>query len=87
MPEISGIAIAALVVLVVLLIYGVAWRLTRGRSLTARTLVRGGLAVLILGPLLLLALPTYRSFDSESMPPEGSPSPSLSDEEARERVR
>lgn len=92
MPEISGIVIAALVVLVALVIYGIAWRLTRGRSLVARALVRGGLAVLMLAPLVLLALPTYQSYaplDKELSDDIGAPSPSrdLSDEEARERVR
>lgn len=89
MPEIPGIVIAALVVLVALIIYGIAWRLTRGRSLTARALVRGGLAVLILAPLALLALPTYQSYAplEKELGAPGSPSPSLSEEEARERVR
>jgi len=46
---IAGIAAAAL-------IYFLAWRLTRGRSLGVRALVRAGLPLLVLGPVLAVAL-------------------------------
>lgn len=92
MPDIPVIAIAAIVVVVALLVYGIAWRLTRGRSLVARTLVRGGLAVLILAPLVLAAmLPAYQS--APPFPANGDSAetaqdePTISDQEARERVR
>ena len=90
MPEIPGLAIVALVVVVALVIYGIAWRLTRGRSLVTRTLVRGGLALLILAPIALAALiPSYKSYApiDEELDAGAPPPASMSKEEARDRVR
>ena len=51
MFALSGLSIAALGVLVALILYGVGWRLTSGRSIGVRLLVRGGLLLLIAVPV------------------------------------
>ncbi len=60
MPDIPGVVWAALAVLVAVLVYVFAWRATRGGALVMQILVRGGLAVLILAPLLLVLAPATR---------------------------
>jgi esterase/lipase superfamily enzyme len=50
MPDITSTLVFAFVVVALLLAYLLAWRATRGRSLVARAIVRGGLPLLIAAP-------------------------------------
>ncbi len=65
MPEIPGVVLVALVVLVAVVIYVLAWRATRGGSAVMRVLVRGGLALVFAAPLglVLLTSSVQRTFD------------------------
>jgi esterase/lipase superfamily enzyme len=83
MFALSGLAVAALGVLAALIIYGLAWRATSGRSYGAKILVRGGLLLLIAVPLagfLLLSPVMHRGADQRE-PQLSSP---LQDELLRE---
>jgi esterase/lipase superfamily enzyme len=88
MPEFAGPVIVLAVVVVVILLYVLAWRATRGRSLAARALVRGGLLLVVSVPLIAVA------FLSFGLPPamdkldgrlSGAPRPDEIGEMARER--
>ena len=61
MPEIPGVVWGALAVLIAVAVYVVAWRATRGRSAVMQILVRGGLAVLLMAPLMLALTPARQS--------------------------
>ncbi len=64
MPEIPGVIWGALAVLVAVVLYILAWRATRGRSAVMQILVRGGLAVLLTAPVILVLTPaTHSPFD------------------------
>jgi esterase/lipase superfamily enzyme len=83
MLALSGLAVAALSVLAALIVYGLAWWATSGRSYGAKILVRGGLLLLIAVPLagfLLLSPAMHRAAD-EREPQLSSP---LQDELLRE---
>ena len=62
MFALSGLALAALGVLAALIVYGLAWRATSGRSTGVQVLVRGGLLLLIAVPVagMLLLSPAMR---------------------------
>jgi esterase/lipase superfamily enzyme len=76
----SGTLYAVVIVLGALAavaLYFLAWRVTRGKSMAMRAVVRGGLAVLIAVPLgLALVLPTFQSFKSIDTGLESAPKPS-----------
>ncbi len=61
MFALSGLALAALGVLAALIVYGLAWRATSGRSTGVQILVRGGLLLLIAVPVagMLLLSPGH----------------------------
>jgi esterase/lipase superfamily enzyme len=86
MLALSGLSIAALGVLAALIVYGLAWRATSGRSTPVQVLVRGGLLLLIAVPFasLLLLSPAMRGAYPESAPQMSSP---LQDELLREADR
>jgi esterase/lipase superfamily enzyme len=86
MLALSGLSIAALGVLAALIVYGLAWRATSGRSTAVQVLVRGGLLLLIAVPFagLLLLSPAMRGAFPESSPQMSSP---LQDELLREADR
>ncbi len=86
MFALSGLSIAALGVLVALILYGVGWRLTSGRSIGVRLLVRGGLLLLIAVPVagMLLLSPAMRGGAPDRAPQVSSP---LQDELLREAER
>jgi esterase/lipase superfamily enzyme len=88
MPEFAGPVIVLAAAVVAILLFVLAWRMTRGRSLAARTLVRGGLLLLITVPLVAFA------FISVGLPPamdkidgrlSGAPRPDEIGEMAQER--
>ena len=83
MFALSGLSIAALGVLVALILYGLGWRLTSGRSIGVRLLVRGGLLLLIAVPVagMLLLSPAMRGGAPDRAPQVSSP---LQDELLRE---
>jgi esterase/lipase superfamily enzyme len=86
MFALSGLALAALGVLAALIVYGLAWRATSGRSTGVQVLVRGGLLVLIAVPVagMLLLSPAMRRSAEHSEPQLSSP---LQDELLREAER
>lgn len=86
MLVLSGLSIAALGVLVALILYGIGWRLTSGRSIGVRLLVRGGLLLLIAVPVagMLLLSPAMRGGAPDRSPQVSSP---LQDELLREAER
>jgi len=86
MLALSGLSIAALGVLVALILYGIGWRLTSGRSIGVRLLVRGGLLLLIAVPVagMLLLSPAMRGGGPDRAPQVSSP---LQDELLREAER
>jgi esterase/lipase superfamily enzyme len=64
MLDIPGVVWGALGVLVAVVVYFLAWRATRGGSAVMQILVRGGLAVLLLAPVILLLTPaSHTPFD------------------------
>ncbi len=58
MPDISSTLVFAFVVVALLLAYLLAWRATRGRSLVARAIVRGGLPLLVAAPIIAVTFMT-----------------------------
>src|SRR4051812_21236379 len=86
MLALSGLALAALGVLAALIVYGLAWRATSGRSTGVQILVRGGLLLLIAVPVagMLLLSPHMRLSAEQSQPQLSSP---LQDELLREAER
>jgi esterase/lipase superfamily enzyme len=86
MLALSGLSIAALGVLVALILYGIGWRLTSGRSISVRLLVRGGLLLLVAVPVagMLLLSPAMRGGAPDRAPQVSSP---LQDELLREAER
>ncbi|MEO8420682.1 MAG: alpha/beta hydrolase [Hyphomicrobium sp.] len=86
MFALSGLALAALGVLAALIVYGLAWRATSGRSTGVQILVRGGLLLLIAVPVagMLLLSPVMRHSAEQSQPQLSSP---LQDELLREAER
>jgi esterase/lipase superfamily enzyme len=86
MFALSGLSIATLGVLVALILYGVGWRLTSGRTIGVRLLVRGGLLLLIAVPVagMLLLSPATRGGAPDRAPQVSSP---LQDELLREAER
>ena len=86
MFALSGLSIATLGVLVALILYGVGWRLTSGRPIGVRLLVRGGLLLLIAVPVagMLLLSPAMRGAAPDRAPQVSSP---LQDELLREAER
>ena len=86
MFALSGLALAALGVLAALIIYGLAWRATSGRSTGAQILVRGGLLLLIAVPVagMLLLSPVMQHSAERIEPQLSSP---LQDELLREAER
>ena len=86
MFALSGLALAALGVLAALIVYGLAWRATSGRSTGVQILVRAGLLLLIAVPVagMLLLSPAMRRSAEHSEPQLSSP---LQDELLREAER
>lgn len=89
MSEFAGPAIVLAAVVAALLIYILAWRMTRGGSLGLRALVRGGLPLLLVGSVMALAVlgtglePALEKIDGRlsGTPPE-QPLPDLAQEQA-----
>ena len=86
MFALSGLALAALGVLAALIVYGLAWRATSGRSTGVQVLVRAGLLLLIAVSVagMLLLSPAMRRSAEHSEPQLSSP---LQDELLREAER
>ena len=84
MLDIPGVVWGALGVLVAAAVYFLAWRATRGGSAVIQILVRGGLAVLLVAPVILLLTPATQSPFDRIETELQSPSPMATRDKALE---